>query len=184
MRATPAVVHNALMPGPTIIALPDLPATEALARHLAALARPGDCLLLQGPLGAGKTAFARAFLRAAADDPAMEVPSPSFTLVQIYDTKIGPVFHYDLWRLDDAGALTELDWEDALDGVVLVEWPERLGDLRPDGALTITLRLLDGEAREAVLDGWDERISVEQWQTLSSRSWLGLSSPSRPGTAP
>jgi tRNA threonylcarbamoyladenosine biosynthesis protein TsaE len=101
--------------------------------------------------------LARAFLRAAADDPAMEVPSPSFTLVQIYDTKIGSVFHYDLWRLEGSDSLTELDWEDALDGVVLVEWPERLGALRPDHALTVTLRLRDGDAREATLVGWDDR---------------------------
>jgi tRNA threonylcarbamoyladenosine biosynthesis protein TsaE len=88
----------------------------------------------------------------------MEVPSPSFTLVQIYDTKIGPVFHYDLWRLDGADALNELNWEDALDSIVLVEWPDRLGSLRPAGSLTITLRLGDGEAREATLTGWENRL--------------------------
>ena len=66
--------------------LPTLAATEALAARTAALAHPGDAILLEGPLGAGKTAFARAFLRAAAGDPALEVPSPSFTLVQTYDT--------------------------------------------------------------------------------------------------
>jgi tRNA threonylcarbamoyladenosine biosynthesis protein TsaE len=146
------------MPAPMIIPLPDLAATEALAQRLASVARAGDCILLEGPLGAGKTALARAFLRAAADDPAMEVPSPSFTLVQIYDTRIGPVFHYDLWRLDGSDSLTELDWEDALDGIVLVEWPDRLGSLRPENALTITLRLLAGEAREATLAGWHDRI--------------------------
>jgi tRNA threonylcarbamoyladenosine biosynthesis protein TsaE len=139
--------------------LPDLAATEALGARLAAIARPGDCILLEGPLGAGKTALARAFLRAAADDPTMEVPSPSFTLVQIYDTKFGPVFHYDLWRLDGPNALTELDWEDALDAIVLVEWPDRLGPLRPDGALTITLTLGEGEAREATLLGWEGRLT-------------------------
>jgi tRNA threonylcarbamoyladenosine biosynthesis protein TsaE len=157
---TPPVVQIGPMPEPLIIALQDLVATESLARSLASIARAGDCILLDGPLGAGKTALARAFLRAAAGDPAMEVPSPSFTLVQIYDTKIGSVFHYDLWRLDGSDALAELDWEDALDGVVLVEWPERLGALRPDDALTISLRLMDGEAREAVLTGWGGRIEA------------------------
>jgi tRNA threonylcarbamoyladenosine biosynthesis protein TsaE len=165
---------------PLIIPLPDLAATEALAQQLASFARPGDCILLAGPLGAGKTAFARAFLRAAADDPAMEVPSPSFTLVQIYDTKIGPIFHYDLWRLDGANALTELDWEDALDGVVLVEWPDRLGSLRPEDALTITLRLGEEEAREATLTGWDARITSLIPSPLPAPSSPGVSRPSAP----
>jgi tRNA threonylcarbamoyladenosine biosynthesis protein TsaE len=146
------------MPAPLILPLPDLAATESLAARLATIARPGDCILLEGPLGAGKTAFARAFLRTAANNPTMEVPSPSFTLVQIYDTDRGPVFHYDLWRLDGPDSLTELDWDDALDGIVLVEWPERLGPLRPKDALTLTLRLLDNDAREATITGWDDRL--------------------------
>jgi tRNA threonylcarbamoyladenosine biosynthesis protein TsaE len=146
-----------MTPVARIAVLPDLAATEALAQHLAGIAHAGDCVLLEGPLGAGKTALARAFLRAAAGDPHMEVPSPSFTLVQIYDTKIGPVFHYDLWRVEGPESLVELDWEDARDGIVLVEWPDRLGSLRPDDALTITLRLGEGEAREATLNGWADR---------------------------
>ncbi len=141
------------------VTLPDLAATEALAANLASLTRRGDSILLQGPLGAGKTAFARAFLRAASADPALEVPSPSFTLVQSYDTRIGPVFHYDLWRLDHAGSMTELDWEDARDAIVLVEWPDRLGDLRPDDALTIEFRLGQGQARQATLTGWQDRCT-------------------------
>jgi tRNA threonylcarbamoyladenosine biosynthesis protein TsaE len=138
--------------------LADLSSTEALARRLAALVRPGDSLLLEGPLGAGKTALARAFLRAAADDPGLDVPSPSFTLVQAYDTSIGTIFHYDLWRLDGPDALAELDWEEARDSIVLVEWPDRLGPLRPDDALTIALKPSDGDAREAILTGWPDRI--------------------------
>lgn len=140
------------------IVLPDLPATERLAARLASLARPGDSLLLEGFLGAGKTAFARAFLRAAAGDPSLTVPSPSFTLVQAYDTRIGPVFHYDLWRLDGPAALTELDWDQARDGIVLVEWPDRLGWLTPDDALTIVLRLQQADERQATLTGWPDRL--------------------------
>jgi tRNA threonylcarbamoyladenosine biosynthesis protein TsaE len=138
--------------------LPTLDATEALAARVAALARPGDAILLGGPLGAGKTAFARAFLRAASGDRRLDVPSPSFTLVQSYDTGIGAVHHYDLWRLDGPGALAELGWDEALGDVVLVEWPERLGTQTPTDALVITLSLGDGEARRAVISGWPDRL--------------------------
>lgn len=154
LYSTPRVVQI----DPMIVPLLNLAATEMLARRLASVAQRGDVILLEGPLGAGKTALARAFLRAAADDPQMEVPSPSFTLVQIYDTNIGPVFHYDLWRLDGRNSLTELDWEEALDGIVLVEWPDRLGSQRPEAPLTITLRLGEGDAREATLTGWEGRL--------------------------
>jgi tRNA threonylcarbamoyladenosine biosynthesis protein TsaE len=140
--------------------LPDLAATEALAAAVAGLARPGDVILLEGPFGAGKTAFARAFLRAASAEPGLEVPSPSFTLVQTYDTRLGPVHHFDLWRLDGPAALTELGWDDACADIVLAEWPERLGALRPPEALELRLRLLDGEARHAVLLGWPDRIGA------------------------
>jgi tRNA threonylcarbamoyladenosine biosynthesis protein TsaE len=146
------------LPFSRVAALPDLAATEGLAARLAKISRRGDCVLLEGPLGAGKTALARAFLRAAAGDPRMEGPSPSVTLVQIYDTRIGPIFHYDLWRLDGPDSLIELDWEDARDGIVLVEWPDRLGSLRPHDALTITLCLGEGDMREATLSGWDGRL--------------------------
>lgn len=133
--------------------LPDLAATEALAGRLAARARAGDAILLQGPLGAGKTVLARAFLRALSGDPALEVPSPSFTLVQTYETAAGPVHHFDLWRLDGPTRLTELGWEEALSDIVLVEWPERLGARRPPGAMLIELSFADAEARRARLSG-------------------------------
>ena len=139
--------------------LPTLPATEALAARMAGLAHAGDAILLAGPLGAGKTAFARAFLRAACDDPALDVPSPSYTLVQTYDTPRFRAHHFDLWRLDGgAQALAELGWDEARADLVLVEWPERLGALRPDDALSVTLTPGVGDARRATLDGWASRI--------------------------
>ena len=143
-----------------LVPLPDLAATEALAARVAHLARAGDAILLEGPLGAGKTAFARAFLRAATGDPALEVPSPSFTLVQSYNTPRGTVHHFDLWRLDGPAALTELGWDDALADIVLVEWPDRLGALRPADALTVALQPLPDDSRRARLSGWPDRIGA------------------------
>jgi tRNA threonylcarbamoyladenosine biosynthesis protein TsaE len=144
-----------------LIGLPDLAATEALAAAVARLVRAGDAILLEGPLGAGKTAFARAFLRAAAGDPALDVPSPTFTLVQEYDTKLGAVHHYDLWRLDGPGPLDELGWDAARDAIVLVEWPDRLGALRPAEALTIALEAADApDARRATLTWADKRLDA------------------------
>jgi len=141
-----------------LIELPSLAATEALAASVAALARTGDAILLEGVLGAGKSAFARAFLRAASCDPVLEVPSPTFTLVQSYDTRIGMVHHFDLWRLDGPHGLAELGWEEARSGVVLVEWPDRLGGLRPADALTVALHPTGDTSRRAVLSGWPDRL--------------------------
>lgn len=145
-------------PGCKSLPLPNLAATEQLGARLAALAGPGDVILLEGPLGAGKTTLARAFLRAATADPALEVPSPSFTLLQSYETRLGPVHHFDLWRLDSPAALAELGWDDILNDIVLVEWPDRLGARRPASALAVTLQPAANNARRAVLSGWVERI--------------------------
>jgi tRNA threonylcarbamoyladenosine biosynthesis protein TsaE len=148
-------------PGPSVtLDLPDLAATEALGARLATHLHPGDAILLEGPLGAGKSTLARALLRAAANDPVLEVPSPSYTLVQSYETPIGLIHHYDLWRLDQANDVIELDWDGARADIVVVEWPDRLGDLRPDNALSITMALGDGEARSAILTGWPDRIGA------------------------
>lgn len=143
-----------------VVDLPSLFATESLAARVAALARADDAILLEGPLGAGKTGFARAFLRAASGDAALDVPSPSYTLVQTYDTPRFRVHHFDLWRLDGPAALAELGWEDALADLVMVEWPDRLGPLRPANALTIILAPTGEEARRATLAGWPDRIGA------------------------
>ena len=139
--------------------LPTLEATNALAAELATLVRPGDAILLEGSLGAGKTAFARAFLRALSANPALEVPSPTFTLVQSYDSPSGPVHHFDLWRLDGPSALDELGWDDMTRDIVLVEWPDRLGPLAPPDALIFRLDHTSHEARIATLTGWPGRLS-------------------------
>jgi len=145
--------------GDPALKLPDLDAMARLAAAVAARVRAGDAILLSGPLGAGKTEFARAFLRALSGDPALEVPSPSFTLLQSYDTPRGTVHHFDLWRIEAEADLAELGWEDALRDIVVVEWPERLGARRPGGALEIALAFGEGDAREARLSGWVGRIA-------------------------
>ncbi len=139
------------MPDSTII-LSDETKTAALGAKLAKLAVPGDILLLSGPLGAGKSCFARAFIRARAGQPELQVPSPTFTLVQTYQTPDTLIWHYDLWRLSGPDALEELAWEEAQSGIVLVEWPERLGAYRPEKALSITISLKD-TYREISLKG-------------------------------
>ncbi len=161
MSATPPLGQIADMSAAAatrLIELPNEAATEALAATIAGLAHAGDVILLEGELGAGKTVFARAFLRAATGDPGLEVPSPTFTLVQSYDTSIGPVQHFDLWRLSGRGGMTELGWEEARDGIVLVEWPDRLGALRPAGALTVALHATGTDSRRALLSGWPDRL--------------------------
>ncbi len=152
------------MTQPKAESLPNPAATASLAARLARLARRGDAILLEGPLGAGKTTFARAFLRAATADPALEVPSPSFTLVQTYETPLGPIHHYDLWRLDGPAALPELGFEEALADIVVVEWPDRLGRYRPASALTLRFAMTGDATRDVTLTGWDEtRWDETRW---------------------
>jgi tRNA threonylcarbamoyladenosine biosynthesis protein TsaE len=146
-------VPSPAAPDPIDVSLPDPAATAQLARRLADVARPGDLIALHGTLGMGKTAFARAFIRhlAGAEE---EVPSPTFTLVQSYDTAVGTIWHFDLYRLTRPEDVWELGLEDALaDGITLIEWPERLGSSLPARRLDLILRAGDGpEARHALLD--------------------------------
>jgi tRNA threonylcarbamoyladenosine biosynthesis protein TsaE len=140
-------------PADTIaIPLPTAAETEALGRRLASLARPGDVILLEGPIGAGKSCLARAFIRARLGEEE-EVPSPTFTLVQVYDDDGTEIWHADLYRLTHPDEVWELGLDQAFEtAICLVEWPDRLGTHLPPGALTLRLTA-KGEGREAVLSG-------------------------------
>ena len=124
------------------LALGDEAATEALAARLAAVARSRDVIALRGDLGAGKTVFARAFIRARTR-PDEEVPSPTFTLVQVYEPAgraDAAIWHFDLFRLATAEDALELGIEDAFGAAIsLIEWPERLGEMLPASRLDVTL---------------------------------------------
>lgn len=137
--------------------LPDRGATAALARAIAAAAQAGDVIALWGDLGTGKTTFARAFIVARAGH-AEEVPSPTFTLVQVYDLDGVPVWHFDLYRITNPEEVYELGFEDASGtAIALIEWPERLGPLLPTVRLDVRLTFAaDPEARRAELVGWGD----------------------------
>ena len=130
-----------------LIALKDEAATAALAQRMAPYLSPGDVVALNGGLGAGKTSFARALIRALSgvDEAEREVPSPTFTLVQSYETPAGRIHHFDLYRIQSSDELTEIGWDEALaDGIVLVEWPDRAPGIFPPGTqmrLRFTIRV-------------------------------------------
>jgi tRNA threonylcarbamoyladenosine biosynthesis protein TsaE len=137
--------------------LPDEAATERLGAALAARLRRRDLVALEGGLGAGKTTLARAILRAASGDPSLIVPSPTFTLAEVYETKHTSFWHFDLYRLEQPEQVFELGWEEArAEGVALVEWAERLGGLLPQDRLTVRLAI-DGGGRRVTLEG-DRRL--------------------------
>ena len=138
--------------------LADEQKTEALGARIARELQPGDVITLSGPLGVGKTALARGIL--AALGHAGEVPSPSFAIVQPYDELDPPVWHVDLFRIDDAGELDELGLERASDGVLIVEWPENAAPGAWPQALGLTLEFGEGGARRLtakVPPSWQSR---------------------------
>ncbi|MAS43649.1 MAG: tRNA (adenosine(37)-N6)-threonylcarbamoyltransferase complex ATPase subunit type 1 TsaE [Rhodobacteraceae bacterium] len=148
--------------------LPDAEATDAAGRALAATLNAGDAVMLRGDLGAGKSALARAAITAllAEDGREEDIPSPSFTLVQVYETARGEVWHADLHRLSGPDAVIELGLEDAFeDAVCFVEWPDRLGDATPPRRLDLALefepggegRLMEVRARGA---GWEAALAA------------------------
>lgn len=138
-------------------------ATEAFTARLAAHLRAGDVVALSGEIGAGKTTFARGLIAALGGGE--EVPSPTFTLVQIYGVAPAPVWHFDLYRLTRAEEALELGLDEAVgEAIALIEWPERLGALLPPDRLGVMLDFVVGEAdaRVARLTGagaWAARLA-------------------------
>lgn len=139
------------------IFLADDAATAALGAKLAAVLRPGDLILLSGGLGAGKTALARAVIRTLMGDPALEVPSPTFALVQPYERNGLTLLHADLYRLAAERDTDELNLGDE-DAIVLVEWPERAPGLsgRATGSVVLSIPA-SGAGREATVSFSDSR---------------------------
>ena len=116
--------------------------TADLAERISAQLRIGDTLLLQGDIGAGKSFFARALIQSLQNHPE-DVPSPTFTLVQTYTTNIGEVWHADLYRLNDPSEAEELGLAEAFsDAICLIEWPDRLANLSPPDAITLSFTTL------------------------------------------
>lgn len=143
-------------------------AMAALGAGLAPLLYPGDTVRLEGPLGAGKTVFARGLIRALTR-AGEEVPSPTFALVQVYDTAGGPLWHMDLYRLEDEDEIVDLGFEEAQgEAICLIEWPQKAQGYMPDNALTVCVAVdaNDPSKREVTFsaaaghdDGWRERLA-------------------------
>ncbi len=155
---------------PLTLHLADEAATLRFGEDLALALGSGLCVALNGDLGAGKSTLARAVLRALANDPSLEVPSPTFTLVQVYDLRF-QVGHFDLYRIGDSSELDELGFDEILEtGVCLVEWPDRAGSRLPADLLRIELTS-EGAGRKATITGPDRRLARVK-RVLDIRAFL------------
>lgn len=138
--------------------------TQRFAKSLAPLLRPKDIILLRGDLGLGKTTLTRAIINEIGLQ-AEEVPSPTFTLLQTYDTKCGPLYHFDFYRIRKPEEIYELGIEDAYAyGITLIEWGEKMGPLEPvKRALIIDMSMHGEERTFAVYSSnpvWQDRIKA------------------------
>lgn len=138
--------------------LADDAATAAFGAKLAAILKPGDIILLDGDLGAGKTAMARAIIRTLLADPTLDVPSPSFALVQPYERGEQAILHADLYRLAGESEIEELGLLDDPDAIVLVEWPDRAPRLRKLASIVMALSVpAGGDGRNLAIEIRDSR---------------------------
>lgn len=116
--------------------------TIEAARDFAITLRPRDIVLLKGDLGVGKSVFSRGVIRTLTGDEHLDVPSPTFTVVQTYDAPKAEIYHFDLYRLKSPEELYEIGWEDALSGgILLIEWPDKLGYLKPKTFIEVDLKM-------------------------------------------
>lgn len=146
-------------PSPLVVHLADDAATTLFGEDLLLALQVGDCVALYGDLGAGKSTLSRALIRALAGDTDLEVPSPTFTLVQTYDLKI-PVAHFDLYRLSDESELDELGLEEALaDGICLIEWPVKAGRALPKNRIDIRFTFTDDGGRTVTLNAPEAKLA-------------------------
>ena len=130
--------------------------TIACAAQLAKTVKAGDIIALYGTLGAGKTEFCRGFIHALSPDKS-EVPSPTFTLLQIYDTPDFPIYHFDMYRLKSPIEAYEIGIEDAFaEGVSLIEWPEKIGKLLPQKHIAVTLEIQGSDRLITIKDNRHE----------------------------
>lgn len=129
--------------------------TAVLAGKMASLVQKGDVIALFGTLGMGKSVFSRAFIRHFQGN--VDVPSPTFTLLQTYDTPDFEIYHYDLYRLKHADEIFELGMEEALyQGVCLIEWPEKMGGYLPRKAIRVEITPEGSNRRISVFAGGEE----------------------------
>lgn len=146
---------------PIDVFLPNADATARLGAAIAPLLRAGDVVCLSGPLGAGKTTLARGLIAAASGE--REAPSPTFALVESYEGAAGPLWHFDLYRLEKPEDVWELGLEEALgEAICLIEWPERIAAMIPESALFLRLDLENGARRARLAGGgdWPDRLAA------------------------
>ncbi|WP_186391598.1 MULTISPECIES: tRNA (adenosine(37)-N6)-threonylcarbamoyltransferase complex ATPase subunit type 1 TsaE [unclassified Pannonibacter] len=157
---------------PTLsLTIPDEAAMERLAEDVAAILGPGDVIALSGDLGAGKSTFSRALLRAFAGDPALEVPSPTFTLVQTYDLNRLTISHLDLYRLEEPEELEELGLEDlTATGAALIEWPEKAGRFLPASRLILSIAHSGENDARAVTFSYASPAAEGRWVQRLART--------------